>query len=72
MEFKKPFLLFLTVLFCYDVGESELKLKPGYEPSYVLYKKCNLISGNEVIVLNNYNIYSTSFTLVKDPYWIGE
>ena len=38
------------VLFCCDVGESGFELKAGYEPTEVFYRKCQFLSGNEVIV----------------------
>ena len=37
------------VLFCCNVGGSDLKLKAQYKPSNGLYKKSYFISGNEVI-----------------------
>ena len=40
VHFKNLIFFFLLVLFCCDVGESELDLKARCVPSWVLYKKC--------------------------------
>ena len=42
------------MLYCCNVGDSVLIIKPGYEPSNGLYKVCHLNGENEVIVQNGY------------------
>ena len=52
VEFKNIFLFYLTVLFCCDVGVSDLVLKPICPSTWGLYKKCNFISENEAFYQN--------------------
>ena len=47
MNLKNNFLIFLMVLFCCDVGESDIKIKARRVPSWRLHKKCIFRSEND-------------------------
>ena len=51
VEFKKLFIFYLMVLFCCDVGESDLILKPRYGSFNVIYRKSQFNSISYSLIL---------------------
>ena len=49
MIFKKILFILLVLYSCYNVGESDPKLKPGPQASDLLHKKCAYISESDAL-----------------------
>ena len=49
VNLKNLFCLYLVVLFCCNVGDSDCVIKAGCRPSNVSYKTCGVFSANEVL-----------------------